>query len=104
MGSKTTLFVCLTTLLLAAGPLSAAPTPEIDEIAAKIPVSALRSPTDVNIRIPETFNMKLLAGRGGTDLNIDIPAILNLRLDRSRGGNGGMLLDLFGSSKRARSA
>ncbi|KAH7948326.1 hypothetical protein HPB52_020576 [Rhipicephalus sanguineus] len=96
--------VSLIALVLASGPLSAAPVPETNEEAPKIPVFAARSPTDVNIRIPEAFNMKLLAGRGGTDLNIDIPAILNLRLDRSRGRSGGMLLDLFGASNKAQSA
>ncbi|KAH6929392.1 hypothetical protein HPB50_026908 [Hyalomma asiaticum] len=103
MYSKAMFVICITALVLAARPISAAPVAEINEAASKIPVSALRSPTDVNIRIPEAFNMKLLAGRGGTDLNIDIPAILNLRLDRSRGRSGGMLLDLFGASNKAQS-
>ncbi|KAL3210288.1 hypothetical protein MRX96_052206 [Rhipicephalus microplus] len=62
MSSSTKFIVSLIALALASKPLGAAPAPETNEAASNIPVSSARSPTDVNIRIPEAFNMKLLAG------------------------------------------
>ncbi|KAK8779419.1 hypothetical protein V5799_019239 [Amblyomma americanum] len=99
MSSTRMVWVYVSILLLALETLLAAPVLEDNEGLAKGAAFTLRSRRDVDIKIPEKFNLKLSRGIGGTDLNIDIPAILNLQVDRTLGRRGGMLLDIFGASR-----